>query len=202
MKTKNLFALAGLALLLTACIPSVNPFYTDKDIVFDPRLLGEWKTPDAKEESWRFEDAGNKKYKFTITESNGKHGEFDARLFKLKDSLFLDIQPAKLELKEDQAEMVGAALIPGHLLIRIREIGPTLKADFFDWDWLGKYLKKNPKALAHRSITDSEGIMLTADTRALQKFVLAHLKEDELFEVENEGGMIRSTNAPPAAPAK
>jgi len=43
MKTRNRITLATAAVLLCSCIPSVNPFYTDQDVVFDARLLGEWQ---------------------------------------------------------------------------------------------------------------------------------------------------------------
>ncbi len=42
--------LAGALVLFCSCIPSVNPFYTDKDIIFDNRLLGEWLEKNSKEE--------------------------------------------------------------------------------------------------------------------------------------------------------
>jgi hypothetical protein len=205
MKKKTLLALAGAALLLSACIPSVNPFYTERDVTFDPRLVGTWSESSGNEEYWRFEDGGDGKYKFTVAENKKKHGEFEARLFKLKDNLFLDITPSQVELREDQAEMTAMALIPGHLLIRVRQVEPTLKADFFDWDWLGEYLKENPKALAHRGGGQKEGIVLTAETRELQRFVLRHLKDGELFKVEkSNAGLMRVTNPPPATatPAK
>ena len=35
MKTRNIITLAAAIVLFGACIPSVNPFYTDKDVVFD-----------------------------------------------------------------------------------------------------------------------------------------------------------------------
>ena len=44
---KLLLLFAG-TLLLTGCVPvdSLNPLYTDKDIVFDESLLGTWVGPD------------------------------------------------------------------------------------------------------------------------------------------------------------
>jgi len=55
MKTRNLITLALTALLFSACIPSVNPFYTTKDVVFDARLLGEWQAKDTMDqECWKF----------------------------------------------------------------------------------------------------------------------------------------------------
>ena len=36
------FVVFGIALAMTACAPSLHPFYTEKDIVFDEDLLGVW----------------------------------------------------------------------------------------------------------------------------------------------------------------
>ena len=35
-----------LAVVLSACVPSLHPFYTETDLVFDPALLGEWVEED------------------------------------------------------------------------------------------------------------------------------------------------------------
>jgi hypothetical protein len=197
MKLKNLLALAATVVLLTACIPSVNPFYTQKDLVFDPRLLGAWGDPDEADKGWRFEVASHQTYRLIVTQNKGKRGEFAAHLFKLKGHTFLDVTPTKAELREDQVEMVGAALIPGHLILRVRGIEPELKLDWVDWDWLKDHLEANPQALKHR-VTAAESIVLTAETRDLQRFVLKHLKTGELFKVEEpDKGLRRLTNAPP-----
>jgi len=203
MKARILIAIAGAAVLLSACIPSVNPFYTAKDVTYDPRLIGTWGEPGKTNESWCFEADGTNRYTLTVTEENDKSAKFSAVLFKLKGQLYLDTIPEKFELKDDQPTMVGMSLIRGHLLIRVREFEPKLKLDFFDWDWLKKYLEENPKALAHRGIGDKDDPMvLTAEPRELQKFVLKHLKDGELFKVENpEEGLVRLTNAPTASPA-
>ena len=68
-------ALLATALLLAACIPSVNPFYTPKDLVFDARLLGEWQEKDKPQEPeiWKFEKADDKGYKLQVIEK-GKTG--------------------------------------------------------------------------------------------------------------------------------
>jgi hypothetical protein len=44
---------------------------------------------------------------------------------------------------------------------------------------------------------EGKGIVLTAETRELQAFVLKHLGEGELFDKPTE--MVRKTNAPPPA---
>ena len=57
MKNRNLIATLGIAALLCSCIPSVNPFYTARDVVSDPRLLGAWQEKDKadKPDVWKFE---------------------------------------------------------------------------------------------------------------------------------------------------
>jgi hypothetical protein len=55
-----------------------------------------------------------------------------------------------------------------------------LKVASTDFGWLEKHLTASPKALAHH--VEDKRLLLTADTRALQRFVLKHLGDGELFE--------------------
>jgi hypothetical protein len=174
---------------LSACIPSVNPFYTAKDIAYDARLIGEWRgkeESDAKE-TWKFEADGTNAYKLTVTDKEGKQGEFEARLFKLRQEQFLDLIPSDCEYATNQADLVAYSMFPGHLLVRVTQIEPELKLAFFDFEWLEKHLNANPKSLAHSKA--DERIVLTATSRQLQSFVLRHLGEGELFD--QVGVMVR-----------
>jgi hypothetical protein len=192
MKTRNLIAIAIAAVLLSACIPSVNPFYTNKDVVFDPRLLGEWQMKESSDEPqlWKFEKGDDKAYKLTVTEKDSKRGEFNAHLFKLKQEFFLDLIPGNCDYATNQADLVAFSMFPGHLLLRVPQLGPELKLAFCDFDWLKKHLEANPKALAHR--IEQDRILLTASTRDLQRFVLRHLAAGELFQ--KPGELVRKEN--------
>lgn len=200
MKPRNLIMLAGALVLFCSCIPAVNPFYTEKDLVFDSRLLGEWLEKNTKEEPqvWKFEKGGDKSYKLTVIEKGNKEGKFSAHLFTLKKNQFLDLISTDCNYATNQADLVAASMYPGHLLVRVWQVEPELKLAFFDFDWLKKYLGKNPEAIAH--LTENGGVLLTAETRALQKFVLKHLAEGELFDTP--GLMIRKTDNTPATPPK
>jgi hypothetical protein len=194
---KHLLLMVGAVALICSCVPSVNPFYTEKDVVTDPRLVGEWLEADNKDNpsDWTFETTETNSYKLTVMEGKDKKGEFDAHLFRLKQEYFLDLIPTSCDYATNQAGLVGAAMIPGHLLVRVSQFEPTLHLALCDPDWLKKYLQANPKAIAHR--TDEDFIVLTADTADLQKFVMKHLGKGELFS--DGGDMIRQTNNVPAA---
>lgn len=182
---KLLLPLVAVVALIAACVPSVNPFYSDKDVIADPRLAGTWLEDEDKDspKSWMFEAATNNAYTVTITEEKGKTGKFEGHLFKLGKNLFLDITPTECEFATNQANIVGMAVIPGHLLLRVTLDEKKLNLAFCNPDWIKKHLEVNPKALAHR-IMDG-GVILTAETAAMQKFIQQHLGEDELF---GEGG--------------
>jgi hypothetical protein len=174
------------AVLIAACVPSVNPFYFDKDAITDARLVGTWQEDATKShpETWVFEAGADKSYAATLTDDEGKTGKFDAHLFKLGATTFIDLTPADCDYATNQAGLVGVAMIPGHLLQRVQLGEKKLSVAICDSDWLKKFLEKNPAAIAHR-MNDKE-IILTAETAALQKFVLKHLGKDELFGEEKD----------------
>lgn len=181
MKIRNILLATALVLGFTACIPSVRPFYTAKDVVFEPRLIGTWGERDESADGtkWKFESAGTNTYKLTLTEDKGKKGEFNATLFKLKEQYFIDLVPSKCEFAENQADMVAWTLVAGHLLVRVTQFEPELEMAFFDFDKLDKMLKANPKVLAHHR--EEDRVVIIAETAALQKFVMKHSEDGELF---------------------
>lgn len=96
---KLLLLFAGL-LLLTGCVPvdSLNPLYTDKDVVFDESLLGEWVAMDANEKGgMKFIKDGNDAYEIVMfdTDANGeqKNTFYDAHLLNISGQKFLDMLP-------------------------------------------------------------------------------------------------------------
>lgn len=172
-------AAVALAVLLGACVPSLHPFFTDRDLISDPTLLGRWQHGDN---AWEFSPGEGKALHVTLSEGRPdrrKEASFVGHLFQLGEHPFLDLVPDKLELASGQSELVKAALIPGHLLIRVRTEGARRQLLWCDPGWVDRFLVANPRALAHRR--SGETLALTATTPELQAFVLAHLGDGELF---------------------
>lgn len=174
MKT-TIRIMTGLALVtfLAGCIvTSVYPWYTAKDVVFNSALIGAWAdagSTNAVNEHWQFSKLEGQAYLLSVQDKE-KRTEFDARLFQLKGRLFLDCSPRE---RPDYS-------LPPHYLLRVTRIEPTLELKGLNYDWLKKLLAKDPKALRHliapKKVGESgEGdLILTADTPALQKFILKH----------------------------
>jgi hypothetical protein len=206
MKPRHIFGLivVAVAVALCGCIPSVWPFYRPADIITDDRLPGEWhaKAGDADPRIWNFEKGEDKDYKLTLTDKDGKTGVFTARLFKIKQEMFLDLQAADCEYAPTQSGWVGITMYPGHFLVRVKLLAPNLQLALFDIDWLGKYLEEHPKGIAHHKDGEAEHgrTILTAETEELQSFVLAHLGDGELFA--KPGEFARKSAEPQIKPAK
>jgi hypothetical protein len=181
MKTRTSCLLLITTLLAGCWQKSVNPFYTAKDLIAEPKLAGTWtegKEPDGNRTTWSFTDAGEKRFDLAIQDKNEKH-EFDARLFKIGDERFLDLE----------AKGRGLSTIPAHHLFCVLAIEPELKLAMLNTDWVQKWLRNHPGALAHIAVVDPEHrddrdkdeLVLTADTKALQNFVHEHWKDEDFF---------------------
>ena len=116
MKINLILVGACAAALLCACFPapSVNPFYTASDLITDARLEGVWlaESNELAQASWTLDKTDGEAYCLKTTETDGKKGKFDARLFKLKDDCFLDITPSELSLQTNEQASL-ARPVPG-----------------------------------------------------------------------------------------
>lgn len=177
-KFTSSIALMLIAFVFAGCVPSWNPLYTDKDLVFDAKLVGTWSEDD---EPWEFEKIGDKRYRLTHTDKDKQVGKFDAHLVKLGKYRFLDLYVTQLSQDELKANSLATSmLVPLHLFLRVDEIGDTLTMAMMNPGKVKEHLKKNPKAIAHRKVDDS--IILTADTPDLQAYVIKHAEGEALFD--------------------
>jgi ribonuclease BN (tRNA processing enzyme) len=171
------------AVLLAGCWQkSVHPFYTEKDLVAEPKLSGTWKEQkDGDEDNkmiWTFNDATPLRFDLTFRKGDEKL-EYDAHVFRLEGTRFLDIMSRSREV----------STLPVHHLFKIEELGATLKIAPLSTEWMQKWLRKNPASLAHvvviepehRDDREQDELVLTADTKALQSFLRTHLNDEGFF---------------------
>jgi hypothetical protein len=181
---KSLFVLsAAAAAFLAGCIvSSVSPYYTAKDLVFEPALVGDWvkESGNANDEVWKFDKSGDRAYRFTLIETQ-KATVMEAHAFKLGGQLFLDVFSLNQEVD----------VIPPHYLLKVSQVTPTLKLSQLDNDRLRSLLQKEPNAIAHHLVKSGDSpddlrVVLTAGTSELQKFILQQLKTNTVWTEDME----------------
>ncbi len=180
--SKTILFLATLSMIvLTGCIPlALNPFYAEKDLSYDPALVGLWGEKDEGAQV-RFEANGAKGYWMTDLKADTAL-KFEAHLFKIGDKLFLDLYPKSTGIVNN--DLLEIHLIRAHSLVRVDQIVPTLVTAGLDKKWLTEMLSKDAKALPH--VISDDQLVLTATTTELQAFVLKHLGDENAFEKPSE----------------
>jgi hypothetical protein len=181
--TRTATAVAVLSLVLlffTGCVvTSIYPYYTDKDLVFDPAILGNWVEAGQTNETSeyvRFEPMGTNGYWATVL-GGSETNSFEVHLFRLKAQLFVDSFPTNRSLD----------FVPVHQVSKVMQNGPVLETANLNYDWLAKLLEKNPRAVRHMMLRDNPGdehgrIVLTADTKELQRFILKNVNNTNAWK--------------------
>ena len=171
-------------LFVTGCIPSLNPLYTEADLIMDPTLVGSWEEKGTGE-VWTFSNSDKLKYSLVHTDAHGRKGEYDARLVRLEDKLFLDIVPVKPGFSQN--DLYRERFIATHTFIHVIRKDSTVEIAYMESRWLKEYLAEHPNEIRHEKVNGE--IVLTSSPKETQKFVLAHLATRNAFSDSTE--MIR-----------
>lgn len=174
-RPSTIFLLAAF-LIQTACVPSLNPIYTENDLVFDPSLLGVW-TDDDKTETWEFTFADEKEYRLLHTDEQGNKGTFEARLVRIEGKRFLDIAPVRTT--SSQNDFFSGHILSVHSFVEVSQDGKNFRLSYLEPKWLKPFLEKNPSAVRHAFI-DGE-VVFTDSSKNLQKFIAANLNSPGAF---------------------
>ena len=176
-----------LTVMLTGCVSSIHPIYTEKELVYDEALLGVWhSTKPESNETYHVTRTGERAYHLVLTDNNEKQGDFHVHLASVQGTLFLNVQPAKLPLESRFPNLWNIHIIRGHFFCMVEQIEPELKIKILDIDWLEQHLENEPSAIDHTILTHASNneqgkIVLTASTEKLQQFAIKHLKTPGAF---------------------
>lgn len=177
------FMLIIAALTQGCVVTSLRPLYTEKDVVFDKYLLGEWKGDD---ETWLFKEGKDNAYQVIIFDKDSS-AEFEVRLVRLGSYTFMDMMPWERDLEGKGVSIISwLHYVPVHSFSRI-----TLGEDTFNFDWgisenwFAEHVEKSAKPEVRYEKQDNS-YLLTDDTGALQRFVLRHADEKDFFGDMNE----------------
>jgi hypothetical protein len=114
-----------------------------------------------------------------IQSEPGEPYTFEARLVRLGKYLFLDIFPQKIGVKNSYYVI---SMIPTHMFFKIKIKKNILRIGMMSPEWLEELIDQKEVNLKH--LRDEErGMILTASTEELQKFIVQYAEEIEwVFE--------------------
>jgi hypothetical protein len=177
-----------LVLPLVSCVPqlSLNPWYSEKDLVLEPGFAGAWLMLDTDnkpqdQQGWKFVQDIDKGYtaSYEDPEQPGVREVWELRLFRMNGQLFVDVVQLTSKFKDaDLAEN----FIPGHMVGTLKLDANKISIRFLDDEWTSKAVKANAALINHAMVGNSA--VLTATPAELREFVLAHAGDDKAFSVD------------------
>lgn len=182
MNKTTIFATLGIALLIVSCVQSLHPLYTEKDLVFEPALVGTWAGEGGN--LWIFLKSGEKAYELIYVEKESP-AKFLAHLVRLDKFLFLDLFPESPDLKNDLQQ---AHLLNTHTFSRVWLDGDTLRLAMLEHDWIRTMIDQKKTTIKHERLDNR--IVLTASTKELQNLIGKHGDNNEAFP-KPKSGLIR-----------
>ncbi len=183
MRTIGILVVAGLAMLLSGCVWSVHPLYTEETVVFEPALVGVWATADG-EKIAIVKEGKDKNYEVTYQQkdlSEGASGKYNARLVRLGEYLFLDVYPDKKAVDTLMEAKPVWYLLPTHTFYRVQLNGDAVTVSLVDDELV---TKSEPSTLAHEEIgaEDGEnGYLLTASSAELQAGLAKRAGDEKIY---------------------
>jgi hypothetical protein len=193
MKTRNVILIIATGLLMSGCfIKSLYPFYTKKDIVYDPKIIGTWTDEDSSKwiikQQMKWPIAPDSSYQVEIVEKDGSMGSFNVHLFRLNNQLYLDFYPSG---KIGSNDIVEENIVLIHSLAKITYSKDVIKIQWFNEVWLEKLLDQNKIRIRHEKIYENDldinSYLLTASTEELQKFIIKYGNDPQAFKSIWEG---------------
>jgi len=185
MKAKN--AILFIVILTTgqSCtIYSLNPLYTDEDLLDATELMGIWQEEDEGKEYVSFEEYEDRKFIFRYMEQQDSPDDldtisFEAGLLKVGDHFFIDLYPYYDEDLEEE-DYLFRGFIPTHSFLKIDWEKDDLELYIFSYDRLQELFEQNRIRIRHQMFDDY--IVITASTDELQKFVQKYADDEKAFD--------------------
>src|SRR5688500_9927315 len=149
MKSSAASIILLLALFASACVHSLNPLYTDADLIMDSTLIGNWEEKETGE-SWTISSCEKLKYSLVHLDSDGRKGEYDARLVRVGDKLFLDIVPVRSAIAQN--DLYRDRFIATHTFVHIVAKDSSIQISYVEPRWLKDFVAGSPSAIRHEKV--------------------------------------------------
>ncbi len=171
----------------------LHPLYTDDDIVFIPELIGQWKLSSDDDTIFKFDRHNKDNYHLQITD-NGDTVNFALYLLKLGKYYYMDYYPMDCGNVMSGTgncnifENMLRNFIPVHTFSRIDMTEAGFSIVDFDKERLSKLFMQNRIRLNHEKMSeiDDDMIVITAQTKDIQKFIIKYSDDEDVFEAPDD----------------
>ena len=194
-------ALALLLIFLSSCLTTLHPIFTEKDLAYNPNLIGIWKTDSTGNKSravitnlstessidlpGNISSIKQKGYLISYQDKNGITSErYIAFLAQIGKHLYFDYYPA--DKKEDRKldEFFSAHLVKMHTSYRVEIFKDgSFELSQLDGSYVKSLIDEKKIRISHETDAD-ENTIITASTKELQQYLLKYGDEPSAYRSE------------------
>ncbi len=199
-KIKVSMILFSVVLCLAGCLTTLHPIFTGKDLITDPRLIGNWeKAKDKTKVIYRqpsdnevnnlspaLQSEAGKIYMLDEKDEQGHIRSTNyAFLVKLGKYYYMDYYPASEKERRSADNFFAAHYVPMHSIYRIEfKNNNSFNVQRLDGGYLEKLIKNKQIRIRHEVMEDG-GIFITASTEELQQYLIKYSDVPEAYSNDN-----------------
>lgn len=197
-KASILLGFTFLLIFLSSCLETLHPIFTEKDLVYDARLIGTWKTDStggraiitnlATETSVQLpgniSSISKKGYLISYLDKDGSvSGLYIAFLARIGKHLYFDYYPADKKNDKTVDNFFMVHLIKMHTSYRVVFTKDGFEISQLD-DGLVKRLIDEKKIRIGHEQNEEGDIIITASTSELQQYIIKYGDDPSAYQSE------------------
>ncbi|MEW6733060.1 MAG: hypothetical protein AB1489_17165 [Acidobacteriota bacterium] len=177
MRAKVVLLFLLITLLVTACVPSLHPIYTEQVLITNPDLIGSW-LDEEDGDTWTFQAAPDNVYNL-IQKTDKSLARLKVALVHLGNHNYLDIFPEEPTKAEFKNSFYKSHFFPVHTFSKITIEKDQLQLAMLNQSWIENMLVRGEIEIRYEE--SEQGFLLTSSTAELQRLLLEHGDDPGLF---------------------
>ena len=198
-KASIILAFTFVLIFLSSCLTTLHPIFTEKDLAYDPKLIGVWNaeregnkerviitnlaTENSVELTGNISNIKQKGYLISYQHEQSEIPDrYIAFLVRIGKYLYFDYYPA--DKKEDQYidKFFGAHFVKMHTSYRVEILNDgSFELSQLDGSYVKSLIDQKKIRISHETGAD-DNILITASTSELQQYLIKYSDEPEAYE--------------------
>ena len=198
-KVSIILGFTFLLIFLSSCLTTLHPIFTEKDLAYDPKLIGTWNieregnketviisslaTENSLELPGNISDIKEKGYLISYQHEHSENPErYIAFLARIGKYLYFDYYPAYKKEEQYIDEFFGANLVKIHTSYRVQILNDgSFELSQLDGSYVNNLIDQKKIRISHETGAD-DNIVITASTSELQKYLIKYSDEPEAYD--------------------
>jgi len=197
-KVSIILAFTFLIIFLSGCLSTLHPIFTEKDLAYDPRLIGTWKTDGTGDKNravitnlstessidlpGNISSIKQKGYLISYQDRNGTTSErYIAFLARIGKHLYFDYYPA--DKKEDRKidDFFAVHFVKMHTSYRVEILKDgSFELTQLDEGYVRRLIEEKKIRISYEKDAD-DNTVITASTKELQQYLLKYGDEPSAY---------------------